>query len=81
LFDDKLPQNIVWRTHKVGYEPPHKQWMENPVMKEYIYEAKSKLIKADILKPQVLHKKTKSPLAYDADYFDWRYICAAHIIG
>lgn len=81
MLDDKLPQNIVWRTHKYAYEPPQKQWMENPVMKDYIYEAKSKLIKADILKPHVLHKKTKSPHAYDADSFDWRYICAAQFIS
>ena len=60
LMDDKLPQNIVWRTDKIGYEPPQKQWMENQVMKDYIYEAKSKLVKEDILKPHVLQKKSKS---------------------
>lgn len=80
LMDDKLPQNIVWRTDKVGYEPPQKQWMENQVMKDYIHEAKSKLIKADILKQQSLHKKNKALPAHDADNFDWRYLCVAQII-
>lgn len=80
LMDDKLPQNIVWRTDKVGYEPPQKQWMENQVMKDYIHEAKSKLIKEDILKPHALHKKTKSLHAHDADNFEWRYLCVAQIL-
>ena len=81
LMDDKLPQNIVWRTDKIGYEPPQKQWMENQVMKDYIYEAKNKLVKADILKPQSLQKKTKSLHAHDADNFDWRYLCVAQVLN
>jgi asparagine synthase (glutamine-hydrolysing) len=80
LMDDKLPQNIVWRSHKIGFEPPQKQWMENQVMKDYIHEAKCRLIKEDILKPNVLHKKNKSPHAYDAESFDWRYLCVAQIV-
>lgn len=80
LMDDKLPQNIVWRTDKIGYEPPQKQWMENQVMKDYIYEAKSKLVKEDILKAEALQRKTKSLNAYDADNFDWRYLCVAQVL-
>ena len=80
LMDDKLPHNIVWRTDKIGYEPPQKQWMENTDMKDYLYEAKSKLVKEDILKPQVLAKKSKSHHAHDADNFDWRYLCVAQLI-
>jgi asparagine synthase (glutamine-hydrolysing) len=81
LMDDKLPQNIVWRTDKIGYEPPQKQWMENQVMKDYIHEAKVKLVKEDILKPHALHKKGKSLHAHDADNFDWRYLCVAQILN
>ena len=81
LMDDKLPQNIVWRTDKIGYEPPQKQWMENQVMKDYIYEAKSKLVKEDILKPHALQRKTKTLHAHDADNFDWRYLCVAQILN
>ena len=80
MMDDKLPHNIVWRTDKIGYEPPQKQWMENPVMKDYLYEAKAKLVKEDILKPQVLAKKTKGHHAHDADNFDWRYLCVAQML-
>lgn len=80
LMDDKLPQNVVWRTDKIGYEPPQKQWMENQVMKDYIYEAKAKLVKEDILKPHALNKKNKSLHAHDADNFDWRYLSVAQIL-
>ncbi len=80
LMDDKLPHNIVWRTDKIGYEPPQKLWMENPDLKDYLYEAKSKLVKEDILKPQVLAKKSKSQHAHDANNFDWRYLCVAQML-
>ncbi|MFT3909813.1 MAG: asparagine synthase (glutamine-hydrolyzing) [Ferruginibacter sp.] len=80
LMDDKLPQNIVWRTDKIGFEPPQKQWMENQVMKDYIHEAKAKLVKEDILKPHALQRKTKSLHAHEADNFDWRYLCVAQIV-
>lgn len=80
LMDDKLPHNIVWRTDKIGYEPPQKQWMDNAAMKDYLYEAKSKLVKEDILKPQVLAKKPKGHHAHDADNFDWRYLCVSQML-
>ncbi len=81
LMDDKLPQNIVWRTDKIGYEPPQKLWMENQAMKDYVHEAKNKLVQADILKPHVLQKKTRTLHAYDADNFDWRYLCVAQLLN
>ncbi len=80
VMDQKLPGNIVWRTDKIGYEPPQKQWMETAVMKDYLHEAKSKLVKEDILKPQVLTRKTRSHHAHDADNFDWRYLCIAQMM-
>ena len=80
LMENKLPQNIVWRTDKIGYEPPQKKWMETPLMKDFLYEAKEKLVKEDMLKPQVLAKKARSHHAHDADSFDWRYLCVAQMM-
>jgi len=80
LMVDKLPHNIVWRTDKIGYEPPQKKWMENPVLKDYLHEAKNTLVKKDILRPQVLTKKVKSHHAHDADNFDWRYLCVSQML-
>jgi len=80
LMDQKLPDSIVWRTDKIGYEPPQKIWMEDKEMKEYVYTAKQKLVKEDILKAQVLQKKSRSLHAHDADNFDWRYLCVAAML-
>ena len=79
-MDKKLPDEIVWRKQKVGFEPPQKNWMEDPVLQDYMHEAKKKLVNAGILINKVLDKKIE-PLAAHADKnYDWRYLCAAHII-
>lgn len=80
LMEHKLPDNIVWRTDKIGYEPPQKKWMENAVVKDFIYEAKAKLVKEDILKPHVLARKSKASHAHDADNVDWRYLSVAQML-
>ena len=79
-MDKKLPDEIVWRKDKVGYEPPQQQWMENKILQEYIYEAKKKLVTSKILRPNILNKKTEPKPAYADNNFDWRYLCAAQII-
>jgi asparagine synthase (glutamine-hydrolysing) len=48
-FEGKIPTEITWRKEKVGYEPPHNQWMESTLMKERWNEAVSWLIKEKIL--------------------------------
>lgn len=79
-MDKKLPNNIVWRTNKIGYETPQKQWMQNERMVEYIHEAKRKMVNNHILKASVLNKKIKPLPAHEADNFDWRYLCISQII-
>ncbi len=80
-MDKKLPNSIIWRTDKTGFEPPQKNWMKTRNMDEYIFEAKKKLVKEDILKSTVLNKKSKPMDAHTADNFDWRYMCLAGIIS
>jgi asparagine synthase (glutamine-hydrolysing) len=76
----KLPDEIVWRKEKVGFEPPQKNWMEDHTVQDYIHEAKKKLANAGILTKSALNKKIE-PLAAHADKnYDWRYLCAAHVI-
>ncbi len=79
-MDTKLPDEIVWRKDKVGYEPPQQQWMQNKLLQDYIHEAKKKLSDAKILKPGVLNKKIEPKTAHADNNFDWRYLCAAQII-
>lgn len=80
LMNDKLPDDIVWRTEKVGYEPPQLAWMQDAQLVEYIHEAKRRLVHADLLRPQVLHKKVTPRSAHHAENSDWRYLCAAQLL-
>lgn len=81
VMTDRLPSSIVWRSDKIGYEPPQKQWMDNPLVKDYLHETKSMLIRENILKPQVLTKKSKAQHAHEADNFDWRYLCVGRMLA
>jgi asparagine synthase (glutamine-hydrolysing) len=75
-----LPQNIVWRKDKVGFEPPQKLWLENSRMIDKIMDSREKLVKAQILKPSVLHQPVKSNEAHEDGNDDFRYLCAASVI-
>jgi asparagine synthase (glutamine-hydrolysing) len=72
-----LPNEIVWRKDKVGYEPPQKQWMENKPLQEMIMESRKKLVGEKILNTAVLQKPIQLKSAYEADNFDWRYLTTA----
>ncbi len=80
MMDKKLPQEIVWRTNKIGYEPPQNLWMQSPRMQDYIHEARKKLVANNILNQKALTKKIKPMDAHAADNFDWRYLSAAQIL-
>jgi asparagine synthase (glutamine-hydrolysing) len=78
--EDKLPSEIVWRKDKIGFEPPQKSWMENKLMKDYIFDSKTTLVNKKILKPSVLNKKNQPHDAHAADNFDWRYLVAGQLV-
>jgi asparagine synthase (glutamine-hydrolysing) len=80
MMDKKLPDEIVWRKEKVGYEPPQFQWMHNEILQDYIQEAKRKLVKKGVLKPAALNKKITPKAAHESNNFDWRYLCAAQML-
>ena len=79
-MDKKLPDEIVWRKDKVGYEPPQKQWMQQPALQDYIQEAKQQLVNRGILNTTVLNKKIIPEAAHEANNHDWRYLCVAAIL-
>jgi asparagine synthase (glutamine-hydrolysing) len=79
-MNDKLPTEIVWRTDKVGFEPPQRQWMQNEKLQEMIREAREKLTREKILKPEVVDKPVQAGNAYDTNNNDWRYLSAAAIL-
>ena len=72
-----LPNEIVWRKGKVGYEPPQKKWMETPEMKELIIESRRKLADANILNSSIMQQPIQSSAAHESHNLDWRILCAA----
>lgn len=79
-MEHTLPKELVWRTDKIGYEPPQKQWMEHPVLVDYMHEAKKKLVQHDLLKPQVLQRKPNPKHAHERNNYEWRYLCTAQLL-
>ncbi len=79
-IDKLLPQSIVWRKDKVGFEPPQKTWMQHPAVTEYTHESRKKLVKEGILQPSVLQKPIRFQAAHEAANFDWWYLCAAQCL-
>ena len=80
MMNNHLPKEIVWRTDKVAFEPPQKKWMETDLMRDYVHEAKRKLIDNQILKPDALNKKHKAFDAHEPNNFDWRYLCVSQLL-
>ena len=79
-MDQLLPADIVWRKDKVGFEPPQKQWMQNPNLIEMIHEARKKLVIEKILNAGVINKPIHASSAYETATNDWRYLTAAFFI-
>jgi asparagine synthase (glutamine-hydrolysing) len=76
-MDKLLPKNIVWRTDKVGFEPPQQQWMEQPAMQEMIMESRKTLAGRGILKNSVINVPFQAKSAHEVANYDWRYVSAA----
>ena len=72
----ELPEEVIWRKEKVGFEPPQESWMQDKKIQDVIISAKKKLVSEKILKPEVVNKKVHPLAAYDADNYDWRYLAA-----
>jgi asparagine synthase (glutamine-hydrolysing) len=79
-MNEWLPEAIVWRTDKTGFEPPQAQWMTNTLLQERAQAAKQQLVSAGILNQSALHKKNQPLNAHAADNFEWRYLVAANFL-
>lgn len=80
VMDKKLPNEIVWRKDKIGYEPPQQQWMEDKQLQDYIHEAKKKLADKKIITSKAIAKKIEPKPAHKENNYDWRYLVAAHLL-
>ncbi|NND76955.1 MAG: asparagine synthase (glutamine-hydrolyzing) [Flavobacteriales bacterium] len=43
-MDQKLPRSIIWDRQKIGFEPPHRSWLEDDYFKDLIHHYVQKLI-------------------------------------
>lgn len=75
-----LPASIVYRTDKIGYEPPQQQWMQSEGFKELLQNSRQKLVKENILKKEILQQPVHAQSAHAVKNDDWRYFCAAHLL-
>ena len=79
-MSEALPQSIVWRKDKIGYEPPQKQWMQHKAMQNRIMDSRKKLVDERILKPEIMPQPIQAKAANEAGNDDFRYLCAAMIL-
>ena len=79
-MDTVLPDEIVWRKDKTGFEPPQKKWMEDHKVREAIMEGKRKLANHRILNDAAAEKKIQPHSAYAADQQDWKYWSASFLL-
>jgi len=74
---DQLPNDIVWRKKKIGFEPPQKEWMQDNRVQDMIQEARRKLVTEKILKPEILNRSVSAHSSHEGNNYDWRYLTAA----
>jgi len=79
--DKVLPNQIVWRKDKIGFEPPQKKWMQEKNVQEAIHEGKKKLVEQRVLNPSLINKKIKPHDAYAAENTDWKYWSASYLFS
>lgn len=78
--EEILPNRIVWRKGKTGYEPPQKDWLLKPAMQGMIRDAQRILVDAKVLDQDVMKAPLQSAAAHDANNFEWRCLNAAYVI-
>lgn len=74
---NQLPDDIVFRKKKVGFEPPQKLWMQDVRVQDMIQDARKKLVNEKILNPGTLNRPVAANSSHEANNDDWRYLAAA----
>ncbi len=79
-YRPSIPEEILYRKGKTGFEPPQKTWMSLPAVERSIQKARQKLVDAGMLKPAVLRKPVRPHSAYERHAYDWRTWVSAQFI-
>lgn len=80
-MNNVLPSSIVWRTDKIGFEPPQAQWMQYPETLAFTQAAKQKLVANGILKKEILTQPLQAISAHAGNNLDWWCLCAGSLMG
>jgi asparagine synthase (glutamine-hydrolysing) len=75
-MDKKLPTEICWQKGKIGFEPPQRHWMQQPVFQFMLHDARKKLVEKNICHKNILQKPVVAADAHEADNFDFRTLIA-----
>ena len=75
-----IPEDILWRNGKTGFEPPQFEWMSDVRIQKEIKKAHEKLVDLKILDPRVRRRQVIPCHAYARDNRDWRYWVAAQFL-
>lgn len=78
---NQVPDSILYRTDKTGFEPPQKKWMDDPRFAELARNARKTLVKEEILNNSMLDTEIRSHAAYDRQADDWRYLMSAMLFA
>lgn len=76
-----VPSEITWRTDKIGYEPPQKDWMKDIRVQERIRESKKKLHSEGIITKMESEKQTEGVEANDINDNSWYQMMAANLFS
>lgn len=76
-FEGVLPETIVWRKDKIGYEPPQEKWLQSASVKDLVLSSRKRLIEEKILDPHILKKPIDAGPANVGTKTSWNQIMAA----
>lgn len=78
-FEKLLPSEITWRKDKIGYEPPQKDWMSDPMMRELIYEGKQLLYREHILTKDAASKEPQATESFQIGDNSWYFFMTSKL--
>lgn len=71
-YRTSIPEAILQRPGKTGFEPPQAAWMNIPAAQRAIQDAKQKLVDAGIYRATSLEAPVRATDAYERQAYDWR---------
>lgn len=79
-YGSSIPQKILARKGKIGFEPPQEEWMKDHKLSLEMLRARQKMVDSGILAPSVLKRRIDPQPAYSSAGNDWRYWIASQFL-